>query len=108
MGLHAGTRRRFKAEVVGLRKQFPRIIVNYIATEDGNTAAIALPEMRTAYVTMADVEPKDWTRARNGADGRIQDTTQHLHDRACTHESSNVQGVQEGGGQGGASHRDSR
>ena len=60
MGLHAGSRRRFKAQVVGLRKQFPRIIVKYIATEDGNTAAIALPEMRTAYVTMADVEPKDW------------------------------------------------
>ena len=60
MGLHAGSRRRFKAEVVGLRKQFPRIIVKYTATEDGNTAAIALPEMRTAYVTMADVEPKDW------------------------------------------------
>jgi hypothetical protein len=60
MGLHAGTRRRFKAEVVGLRKQFPRIIVKYIATEDGNKAAIALPEMLTAYVTMADVEPKDW------------------------------------------------
>ena len=32
-------------------------------------------------------------RAPNGADGRIQDTTEHLHDRACTHESSNVQGV---------------
>eukprot|EP00966_Prymnesium_polylepis_P156855 3624241-Prymnesium_polylepis.1 len=46
--------------------------------------------------------------ARNGADGGVQDTTQHLHDRAGTHESSNVQGVQEGGGQGGASHRDSR
>jgi len=24
------------------------------------TAAIALPEMRTAYITMADVEPIDW------------------------------------------------
>ena len=60
MGLHAGARKRFKAEVVQLRTQFPRIIVKYIATEDGNTAAIALPEMRTAYVTMADVEPKDW------------------------------------------------
>ena len=60
MGLHAGARKRFKAEVLSLRKQFPRIIVKYIATEDGNTVAIALPEMRTAYVTMADVEPKDW------------------------------------------------
>ena len=60
MGLHASTRKRFKAEVLSLRTQFPRIVVKYIATEDGNTALIALPEMRTAYVTMADVEPKDW------------------------------------------------
>jgi hypothetical protein len=60
MGLHAGTRKRFKAEVVKLRTQFPRIMVKYTATEDDNTAAIALPEMRTAYLTMADVEPKDW------------------------------------------------
>jgi hypothetical protein len=60
MGLHAGTRKRFKAEVVKLRPQFPRIVVKYTATEDDNTAAIALPEMRTAYLTMADVEPKDW------------------------------------------------
>ena len=28
--------------------------------EDGNTAANALPEMKTAYLMMADVEPKDW------------------------------------------------
>ena len=59
-GLHAGNRKRFKAEVVGLRKQFPRIVVKYIADEGGNTAAIALPEMRTAYLMMVDVEPKDW------------------------------------------------
>ena len=26
----------------------------------GNTAAIALPEMKTAYLMMADVEPQDW------------------------------------------------
>ena len=60
MGLHAGTRKRFKAEVVSLRKQFPRIVVKYIADEDDNKAAIALPEMKTAYLMMADVEPKDW------------------------------------------------
>ena len=60
MGLHAGARKRFKAEVVKIRTQFPRIVVKYTATEDDNTAAIALPEMRTAYLTMADVEPKDW------------------------------------------------
>ena len=60
MGLHAGVRKRFKAMVVKLRPQFPRIVVKYTATEDDNTATITLPEMRTAYLTMADVEPKDW------------------------------------------------
>ena len=56
MGLHAGARKRFKAEVVSLRKQFPRIVVKYTATEDDNTAAIALPEMKTAYLTSDDIE----------------------------------------------------
>ena len=60
IGLHAGARKRFKAEVIGLRKHFPRIIVKYIATEDDVTSAIALPEMKTAYLMMADVEAKDW------------------------------------------------
>ena len=60
MGLHAGARKRFKAEVVGLRKQFPRIIVKYVGTEDGNTNPLALPEMKTAYLCAADIEPSDW------------------------------------------------
>ena len=60
MGLHAGSRKRFKAEVISLRTQFPRIVVRYTASEDGETAAIALPEMVTAYLHAADVEPKDW------------------------------------------------
>ena len=60
MGLHAGARKRFKAEVVGLRTQFPRIIVKYIATEEGVTTAIALPEMKTAYLHMGDVQARDW------------------------------------------------
>ena len=59
MGLHAGSRKRFRAEVVSLRTQFPRIVVKYISTEDGITAPIALPEMK-AYLCAADVEPKDW------------------------------------------------
>ena len=58
MGLHAGTRKRFKAEVVGLRTQFPRIIVRYIATEDNVKTAIALPEMKTAYLHMGDVKER--------------------------------------------------
>jgi len=60
MGLHAGSRKRFKAEVVSHRAQFPRIVVKYISAEDNNTTPIALPEMRTAYLTMADIAPKDW------------------------------------------------
>lgn len=59
-GLHAGVRKRFKATVIGVRKQFPRIVVKYFATEDDVTNRIALPEMLTAYLTMVDVEPKDW------------------------------------------------
>jgi hypothetical protein len=35
-------------------------VVKYIADEGNNKNLIALPEMITAYVTMADVEPKDW------------------------------------------------
>ena len=60
MGLRAGVRMRFRARVTSLRKMFPRIVVAYTATEDGScTSALALPEM-TAYLTMADVWPKDW------------------------------------------------
>ena len=46
--------------VVSHRTQFPRIVVKYVSTEDNTTTPIALPEMRTAYVTMADIAPKDW------------------------------------------------
>ena len=60
MGLHAGSRKRFRAEVTSLRNQFPRIVVKYTANEDGETASIALPEMRTAYLCAADVQPRDW------------------------------------------------
>ena len=60
-GLRAGVRMRFRAEVTALRVQFPRIVVRYTASEDGTaTHPHALPEMRTAYVTMADVAPRDW------------------------------------------------
>ena len=46
--------------VTSLRTIFPRIVVRYTATEDGEKASIQLPEMRTAYLCAADVEPKDW------------------------------------------------
>ena len=61
MGLRAGVRMRFRAEVTALRTHFPRIVVRYTASEDGTaTHPLALPEMRVAYVTMADVAPRDW------------------------------------------------
>ena len=59
-GLHAGAKKRFKAKIVDHRKQFPRLVVRFTATEDGNAAPIALPEMQTAYLHAADVAPKDW------------------------------------------------
>ena len=57
MGLHAGVRKRFHAKVTGLRKQFPRIVVRYIATESGGTLPLELPDPVVAYLTMSDVEP---------------------------------------------------
>jgi hypothetical protein len=59
-GLHAGARRRFKAEVVKHRKQFPRLVVRYIATEAGGSHRLELPDPITAYLHAADVAPKDW------------------------------------------------
>ena len=38
---------------------------------------------------------------RDATDARVQDTTEHILDRACTHESSYVQGVQRAGREGG-------
>ena len=58
-GLHAGVRRKFKANVVKLRVQFPRIVVRYEATADGETHPLALPEMPVAFLTAADVEEMD-------------------------------------------------
>jgi hypothetical protein len=56
-GLHAGVRKRFRARVIKLRATFPRIVVRFEATEDGTgTSALELPEMQSAYVTMADIE----------------------------------------------------
>ena len=57
MGLHCGVRKRFKAKVVKLRKLFPRIVVQYVATEDGGTHPLELPDPITAYLTMTDLAP---------------------------------------------------
>ena len=45
---------------------------------------------------------------RDAADAGVHDTTQHLHDRACTHESGNVQSVPTEGREGGDAHCDAR
>jgi len=56
-GLHAGVRKRFRAKVLCLRTQFPRIVVEYLSTEDGlGTSPMELPEMHTAYLTANDIE----------------------------------------------------
>ena len=60
MGLRAGVRMRFKAEVIKLRNQFPRIVVKYIATEEDETSRHVLPDVLTAYLHMGDVEARDW------------------------------------------------
>ena len=61
MGLRAGVRMRFRARVVSVRKLFPRIVVEYTSTERGTgISALELPEMKTAYLTMADVSARDW------------------------------------------------
>jgi len=60
MGLRAGVRMRFKAEVTSLRKSFPRIVVKYVATEDGQTSRHVLPDLLTAYLHAGDLEERDW------------------------------------------------
>ena len=56
-GLHAGIRKRFRATVLKIRTSWPRIVVRYDSTEDGlGTSAIELPEMKSAYLSMADID----------------------------------------------------
>ena len=60
MGLHAGTKKRFRARVLSLRNNaWPRIVVQFYALEDGTVpaSALMLPEMKTAYVSMEDIAP---------------------------------------------------
>lgn len=58
-GWHAGRHAWFQARVIKLRPKFPRIHVEFAADEEGNTNALALPEL-SAYVHAADVRPRDW------------------------------------------------
>ena len=50
----------FRAEVTHLRKQFPRIVVKYLANEEGVTSRHVLPDVPTAYLHMGDMEERDW------------------------------------------------
>ena len=45
-----GGRTWFKAKVIGFRNRFPPIVVEYIATTDGETQPLALPAPVSAYV----------------------------------------------------------
>ena len=58
-GLHAGTRKKFRARVIDLRRSgWPRIVVKYEALDDGTvpTSDLLLPEMKVAYLSLADLE----------------------------------------------------
>lgn len=50
-----GGRAWFRAKVVALRSRFPPIHVKYVATLEGATARLALPEPVTAYLHADDV-----------------------------------------------------
>ena len=43
-----------------LRNQFPRIVVKYLATADGETGRHVLPDLLTAYLHMGDIQARDW------------------------------------------------
>ena len=53
--LHNGTRQKFKATVLKLRKKPPRIVVRFDETEDGSTNRLALPDPITANLFTYEV-----------------------------------------------------
>ena len=58
-GWHAGAHKWYKAQVVKLRVNFPRIVVKYLADDAGNSHRLALPEL-DAYLHAGDVRERDW------------------------------------------------
>ena len=54
--LHNGTRQKFKATVIKLRKMVPRIVVRFDEAEDGSTNRLALPDPITANLFAYEVE----------------------------------------------------
>jgi hypothetical protein len=58
-GLHAGQRKPFRALLLGVRNLFPPLLVRYVATLDGKTIPLLLPEIRSTYLPSSDVSKFD-------------------------------------------------
>ena len=58
-GLHAGQRKPFRALLLSVRNIFPPLLVRYVATLDGKTIPLLLPEIRSTYLPSSDVSKFD-------------------------------------------------
>ena len=58
-GLHAGQKKPFRAVLLGVRNIFPPLLVRYVATLDGRTIPLLLPEIRSTYLPSSDVSKFD-------------------------------------------------
>lgn len=56
VGKRAGETAKFKAKLLSVRRVSPHLLVKYVATADGKTAALLLPESPRAFLTCAHVE----------------------------------------------------
>ena len=56
MGWYAGAKKWFSARVVKVSSAFPKIHVRFVADEEGNMHALALPEL-DAYLHAGDIAP---------------------------------------------------
>ena len=60
----SGERVWFRSQIVRLRPgHFPPIVVKYMATENGNEAALLLPQQRTAYVHRGETRSIEFSEA---------------------------------------------
>lgn len=57
MGLQAGMVGQFTAILLGVRSATPEFLVKYVATTDGRTMSLLLPEVRLTYVQVQDLSP---------------------------------------------------
>ena len=58
-GLHAGMRKPFKAVLMGVRSQYPPLLVRYTSTIDGRTLPIVIPEIISTYLPSSEVSRFD-------------------------------------------------